>query len=389
MRNKLVIPIIVISFLIAETLLVITEKVLFEESAGNSSSGYGMNNTDKLALVLNSLQNQKLVLTWGNNSKSLVNVSEITMKYNRKYYNTESLAVNFDKLNDILISLAPAINENPTDAKLEFSEKEQKVVEFALPQKGKSLNVGKSMSQIASVLAQGRLNAALAIDEIPPEITLDSIEKLGITTLLGKGESDFMGSSASRIHNIKTGAAKFHGTLLKQGEEFSFNSVLGEVDAKSGYKYELVIKNGKLIPEYGGGICQVSTTLFRAAIYAGLPIMERRGHSLPVRYYNPQGFDATVYPGVIDLKFRNNTANNILIQSRIDETKLTFEIYGSNDGRKVELTGPTILEQKSDGSMKTILARKITLPDASVKEEFFRSTYKSPSLFPLEKNPLE
>ncbi|MBI2065438.1 MAG: VanW family protein, partial [Candidatus Yanofskybacteria bacterium] len=152
---------------------------------------------------------------------------------------------------------------------------------------------------------------------------------------------------------------------------------------------ELVVKNGKLIPEFGGGICQVSTTLFRAATAAGLPILERRGHSLPVRYYNPQGFDATIYPGVIDLKFKNDTSNNILIQNKIEETRLSFEIYGSENDRKIEIDGPNILEQKPDGSMKTILTRKIVLPDGSIKEDIFRSTYKSPALFPLEKNPLE
>ena len=339
--------------------------------------------------VLSTLKEEKLVLSWPQEHKSYINISELLARYRRNYSNSENLRLNFEKMEESLVSLAPAINQKPVDARLEFSKKEQKVREFSLPQNGKKLNINKTMALVAVNLAHKKLETELVIDEVAPEINLNAIEKLGITTLLGRGESDFDGSPSNRTHNIKTGAAKFHGLLVRPDEEFSFNSALGEVDAKSGYLYELVVKNGKLVREYGGGICQVSTTLFRAAFLAGLPITERRGHSLPVRYYNPQGFDATIYPSVIDLKFKNDTGSNILIQSKIEGTKIAFELYGSSDGRKVESDGPKITEQKEDGSLKTILARKIFAADGEVKEEYFKSTYKSPSLFSLEKNPLE
>ena len=110
---------------------------------------------------------------------------------------------------------------------------------------------------------------------------------------------------------------------------------------------------------------------------------------MPVRYYNPQGFDATIYPGVTDLRFKNDTAKHLLIQSHIEDTKLIFEIFGSSDGRQVELADPKILEQNSNGSMKIVLTRKITAAGGTVKEENFWSNYKSPASFPLERNPLE
>ena len=163
--------------------------------------------------------------------------------------------------------------------------------------------------------------------------------------------------------------------------------MLGEVNEQNGFESELVIKSGKLVRESGGGLCQVSTTLFRSAVMAGLPITERRPHSFPVRYYNPQGYDATIYPGVVDLKFKNDTSNHILIQSRVEGVKLIFDIYGPDDGRKVVMEGPFQYDQKANGAMKAYFVRKTTLADGIVKEERFDSNYGAP--VPLEKNPLE
>ena len=139
--------------------------------------------------------------------------------------------------------------------------------------------------------------------------------------------------------------------------------------------------------ELGGGLCQVSTTLFRSAIMAGLPILERKPHSFPVKYYNPQGFDATIYPGVVDLKFKNDTPHHILIQSRVEGTKLIFDIYGPDNGRKVVLDGPFQYDEKPNGSMKAYFVRKIYQGEILAREERFDSTYGAPA--PLERNPLE
>ncbi len=388
MKNKFIISTTIVLLLIIEAVVILTKQILLEEAA-DKAVDFSISAPEKLPAVLTKLKTKNLTLTWEGGEKTYTNISELTTKYYSYYRQKDSLRIDFEKLKNVLESLAPVVNQEPVDAKLEFAEKEQKVKEFSLSQNGKKLNIARSMSQIARSLAEEHLVVPLAVDEIPPEITLNSLEKLGIKTLLAKGESDFKGSSSNRIHNIQVGSAKFHGLLLKPGSDFSFNSVLGEVSDKTGYRYELVVKNKKLTPEYGGGICQVSTTLFRAAVLAGLPILERREHSLPVKYYNPQGFDATIYPGVTDLRFTNDTPANILIQTKISGTKLTFEIYGSSDGRKTEVTGPQITEQNPDGSLKTILTRKTVTVDGKIKEEYFKSNYKSPALFPLEKNPLE
>ena len=204
----------------------------------------------------------------------------------------------------------------------------------------------------------------------------------GIETLIGQGKSDFKGSTRSRIHNIKTALTRYDGLLIAPGEEFSFVENLGEVDGEHGYLPELVIKNDKTEPEFGGGICQVSTTAFRAAIYSGLEITARKNHAYPVSYYNPQGMDATIYVPKPDLKFINNTPGYILIQTEIEGTQLTFNFYGTNDGRKVEVDGPHILERNSDGSMKTAFTQKVL--DENGKEiinETFSSFYDSPNKY--------
>ena len=293
-------------------------------------------------------------------------------------------------IENYLISLIPLINREPMDAKLTI--KNNKVTTFALSKQGIKLEIQDNIP----ILSQKLLNPLtsqeieLKISIIQPKITTDSISNMGITALLAKGVSNFSGSPESRIHNIGIGAAKFNGVLIKPGEEFSFNNILGEVGPEQGYKPELVIKKDKTIPEYGGGLCQVSTTAFRAAVNAGLEITQRYPHAFPVKYYNPQGFDATVYPPFPDLKFINNTPAYILVQTKIQGNNLIFEFYGTNDNRKVVIDGPYQYDIKEDGSMKAKLTQKVYDKNNNlIIDKTFYSNYKSPDLYPIERNPLE
>lgn len=320
--------------------------------------------------------------------KITVNNNELTgwiEPYTRSYSGKQDLRVS-SKFNDYLIRLATATNIESVDAKFEF-EGNNKATVFRQSVQGKRLNITKSATAIIDALKNDENSVQLSVEIIEPEITLEKINNLGIETLLAKGESDFHGSTNARIHNIKTGAAKFNGTIIKPGEEFSFNKILGEVDGKTGYLPELVIKGGQTIPEFGGGLCQVSTTVFRAAILAGLPILERRPHSFPVKYYNPQGFDATIYPGVTDLRLVNDTGKHILLQTKIEDTKLIVELYGSIDGRQLSMDGPYQYDQKANGAMKAYFVRTITSASGEKKDERFDSNYQPP--FAQARNPLE
>jgi len=309
----------------------------------------------------------------------------ISFKPNNGILDTE---LDQEKIKTYLISLSPLINKDPINAELTI--KNGKVIEFALSKQGITLDLEDNLQIISQGIIESKKEIQLKTNKTEPQITTDSINNLGITSLLAKGVSNFSGSHLSRIHNIKIGSAKFNGTLIKPDQEFSFNEFLGEVGPEQGYEAELVIKKDKTIPEYGGGLCQVSTTIFRAAINAGLEITQRYPHSFAVKYYNPQGFDATIYPPFPDLRFINNTPNNILIQTKIKGNDLIFEFYGTSDNRNVVIDGPYQYDIKEDGSMKARLNQKVYDKNENIIiDKNFISIYKSPDLYPIEKNPLE
>jgi vancomycin resistance protein YoaR len=282
-----------------------------------------------------------------------------------------------------ITSIAKKVNQEPADSR--FKLEDGKVVLFALSEKGLRLDEAGSLEVAVNSLKNRVTNTKLDLPyaEINPIVNADSIDNMGIDALLGEGHSNFKGSPKNRVFNINVATERFNGILIKPGEEFSFVKVLGEVDGEHGYLPELVIKQDKTEPEFGGGICQVSTTAFRAAIYSGLEITARRNHAYPVSYYNPQGMDSTIYIPKPDLRFKNDTPNYILIQTKIVGTELIFQFYGTSDGRKTTVIGPTILEKNPDGSMKTTFTQKIDDKDGNlIREDVFKSTYESPSKFP-------
>jgi len=215
------------------------------------------------------------------------------------------------------------------------------------------------------------INLDIPVKISEPKIQNKDVNNLGIETLLGRGTSKFMGSIANRIYNIKHASEKFKGVIIPPGENFSFNQTLGEVSQETGFKQAYIIKEGKTILGDGGGVCQVSTTLFRAELNAGLPILERQAHAYRVGYYeqeSPPGFDATVYSPHPDLVIKNNTPNYILIQSIFNEKarSLTFEIYGTDDGRVVSVSKPTI--SSTTPPPEDLYQDDPTLPQGTIKQ---------------------
>jgi vancomycin resistance protein YoaR len=318
-------------------------------------------------------------------SNPLVCRLTITMRQSIHVKKDASAYFSEEKIKAFLEDLSRKINKDPIDAK--FSSENGKVIAFALAQDGYSLNIDESAKKIIQTLSSDNLQPELKIDlvseKIKPHITENSINDLGITSLIGEGKSNFKGSPKNRIFNINVGTQRFNGILIKPGEEFSFVKILGPVDGEHGYLPELVIKLDKTEPEFGGGICQVSTTAFRAAINSGLKITARKNHAYPVSYYNPQGMDATVYIPRPDLRFTNNTLGYILIQTQINGTELVFQFYGTDDGRKTEIDGPRILERNPDGSMKATFTQKVTDKNgAEIINDIFNSNYASPDKFP-------
>ena len=311
-------------------------------------------------------------------------------KYSVKKF--EDATFNRESIKSFLTELSNKYNKAPTNAT--FKAEGDKISNFSLSENGYAIDIDKSLENIISFLNQSNPennSIKLEYTVVEPEIKYNDAEKLGIKEIIGEGRSNFSGSTSTRIFNIQVAIKKFEGLIIKPGEEFSFVQNLGEVDGEHGYKQELVIKQGATELEFGGGVCQVSTTAFRAAINSGLKITARRNHAYPVHYYDPQGMDAAVYVPSPDLKFINNTPGHILIQVEIDVTKkeLVFKFYGTSDGRKVEVDGPHILEKNSDGSMKTVFNQKVYDSDGKIIiDDDFNSNYKSPNAYPRQEEKI-
>ncbi len=256
-----------------------------------------------------------------------------------------------------------------------------RVTAFTAPINGVQLDLYHSTMDIVNALNNGATATPLGIITTQPTQSLGSLNNLGIKTLIGRGSSNFAGSPNNRRHNIAVGIQKFQGLLVAPGQEFSFDDNLGPVTADAGFLPELVIDNGTTLPELGGGLCQVSTTTFRAAMAAGLPITDRRNHAYAVSYYSPQGTDATIYPGSADLKFINNTPGDILIWPyEVDKNNMNFDFWGTSDGRQVTLEKPVVYDRQSNGAMKASWTRDITI-NSTTTSQTFNSNYQSPALF--------
>jgi vancomycin resistance protein YoaR len=252
------------------------------------------------------------------------------------------LVYDFDqtKLEQFLASIASEIDQPRQDAKLVI--KNNRATEFVPSQTGLTLDTPATIALIARSLFGMGETVELPVMTTEPQVTLAQTNTLGIRTLIARGISDFSGSPRNRRHNIGVGAKRFDGVLVAPGETFSFIRVLGDVDASTGYLPELVIKGDQTTPEFGGGLCQVSTTAFRAILNGGLPIVERRNHSYRVVYYEPAGTDATIYQPYPDLKFTNDTPGHILMDTYIVGSQLYFDFYGTDTQRQVTLDGPHI-----------------------------------------------
>jgi vancomycin resistance protein YoaR len=238
-------------------------------------------------------------------------------------------------------NIKAAIEIPVQDAKFKLIE--GRVGEFITSQNGITLKMAELLTDLEKAIDQrGDLKIALKTEVVEPKIKNKDVNDLGITEIIGTGVSDFKGSPPNRIYNIGVGAKSLNGVLIEPGKEFSLLQALGEIDGEHGYKEELVIKGNKTVPEFGGGLCQIGTTVFRAALGTGLPITARRNHSYRVVYYEPAGMDATIYNPAPDLKFINDTPNYILIQTHIEGVKLIFDFWGTSDGRVATTSQPII-----------------------------------------------
>ncbi len=261
---------------------------------------------------------------------------------------TYRIVINEGMLRDYLTGLVSDVSLQPANARFYFDDTTRQLVLVQSAITGRQLNIDNSISAIQQAITAGQHGAALVFDFTQPAV-LDSAtaQELGITELVHAETSYFTGSNSSRIHNIKVAGEKLHGILIAPNETFSMANALGDVSLETGYSEALIIYGDRTIKGAGGGVCQVSSTLFRAAYFAGFPIVERHAHAYRVSYYeltkygrdpNLAGLDATVYFPLVDLKFTNDTPYWLLMEVYVSPTygTITFKFYSTSDGRTVE-----------------------------------------------------
>lgn len=290
----------------------------------------------------------------------------------------EPEGVNREKIISLAGSIAKGVERPPQNARFVFEN--GKVKEFAPGKSGIEVQKEELVQELENGLKnlletdQKVATISLPVKSTTPEVLTGEVNDLGIKELIGKGTSLFRGSIPSRVHNVALAASRINGTLIKPGETFSFNQALGDVSVYTGYQQAYVIRDGRTVLGDGGGVCQVSTTFFRAALNSGIPILERRAHSYRVGYYEQDskpGLDATVYSPSVDLKIKNDTPGHILIQTKVDtkSMRLTIELYGTPDGRVATVSTPRVWDIKP--APPPLYQDDPTLPAGAVKQVDF------------------
>ena len=253
--------------------------------------------------------------------------------------------VNVNLLENFLISLAPGLIVPATDGRFHFNEQTRQLEVISPSSSGRELNVADTLQRLEEAIfsANARLVPMSFSYTLPKYHNQISGAELGIIELVAEATSYFDGSTVNRRTNIAVGASKIDGIIIAPGEEFSFNQTIGDIASENGFVEGKIIFGGRTTAGLGGGICQVSTTIFRAAFEAGYPIIERNSHGYRVGYYELNGFDpgldAAIWQPQEDFRFQNDTEHHILIQTSIipNQNAIQFRFYSTDIGRRVEI----------------------------------------------------
>lgn len=282
----------------------------------------------------------------------------IWLKPEKDDTNNPILSLDSEAMTAFLTEMHTDIDIAPQNAK--FTVEGTRVTEFVPSRDGLVVNDDQLFTDLRLAFTAEDASISpitIAVARKAPDVPIESINTYGIKEVLGVGYSSFAGSPSNRRLNIAHGANKLNGLLIPPGETLSLLEHLRPFTTADGYLPELVIKGDEIIPEIGGGLCQIGTTTFRAALNSGLDIAERRNHSLVVSYYNDPsngnpGTDATIYDPAPDLKITNDTNHYIMLATEVDHTtsELFFTFWGTSDGRQGSYTPPQVLSRTGYGT---------------------------------------
>lgn len=234
-------------------------------------------------------------------------------------------------------------------------------------QDGLHIDQAVTVRTIIQAATDDSRDVVLPVTIAMPIVSSSRLASMGIKDLVGVGSSKYTGSSPERANNVKVAAGKLHHTLIQPGAVFSFLESLGPITPGNGYLEGLTIQGDATVPGIGGGVCQISTTMFRAAFWGGLPIVERHQHAYRVTYYeqdgSPVGFDAAVYDPGVDFRFKNDTGSPLLVHVTVDEqTKVvTFRLFGEVTGREIKLTSARANERPAPDAAPDVPDPKLPL----------------------------
>ncbi len=299
------------------------------------------------------------------------------------------IGLNTNKVDEYVAGLAGTVNQEPVNAVLAGVDGKVTIAKPA--QNGIKLDVAKTSESVKAVLDKpaDQRNVTMTATVAKAEVREDTLDALGLKDVLSVGQTFFPGSPSTRLTNVRAGARRFNGVMLKPNEVFSFGKLLGEVNASTGYVPELVILDNHEEKQYGGGLCQVSSTAYRAALLAGLPILQRQNHSFAISYYTAPygvpGVDATIYYPAVDMKFRNDTPGHIYMQTTMVGTSLTFTYFGTKT-KYGEIRGPQFISGDTDATKPshTVFYRDTKRLDGSlVKTDEVHTYYQSSLNFPI------
>jgi len=310
----------------------------------------------------------------------------------------DEIKVNTAALRKILAQLARH-DRPPQDARYVLSPEGRLMVRPEMD--GWKLDLLESRKRLEVGLLRPDLNEfALVVAPKMAQVRAADLPKAEDLRLLAEATTRYAGSSSERVANIHAAARNLDGYVVPAGGVFNFNQAVGNITPENGFKEALIISQGRTVRGVGGGVCQVSTTAFRALYQAGLPILERHQHAYRVHWYDPiVGYDAAVYQPYLNLRASNDTPGPIIVRTAFTQTSLTVRLYGIPDGRRVEVSPPTILSRTPhpppqyivDNSLapgevkqvdwavdgfRTRITRVIKHPDGKVSTDQLTSNYR-------------
>lgn len=288
---------------------------------------------------------------------------------------TRSYQVNVDvsAFQDFLESIAPGLVTLPQNGRFHFNVNTGQLEVIRPAEDGRALNVEQTLSRLQdAIFRYDSRTVPMVFDFVQADYHNGvTASELGITQLIAEATTYYTGSPANRIHNITEGISRFDGIIIAPGQEFSFNYWLGDMSEEAGFVQSLVIQGERTVDGVGGGICQVSTTVFRAAFFGGYRIIERNSHAYRVGYYEqnaPPGLDAAIWTPDRDFRFQNDTDYHLLIEASIypAQNAIQFRLYSTNPGRQVVIEDPII--RNPEASPQTIYAVNRDLSPGEVRQ---------------------